>query len=71
MHLVSLADQVVRIPAADSTVTFGTDEWIWTESSYKYTPEQIVDMGADAGFATREQWLDSDAGFALTLFTAI
>ena len=37
MHLVSVSDQIVRIPAADSTVSFAADEWIWTESSYKYT----------------------------------
>ena len=71
MHLVSLADQQVRIPASGLTVSFGRGEWIWTESSYKYTPDQIVDMGADAGFATRDQWIDDDARFALTLFTAI
>jgi L-histidine Nalpha-methyltransferase len=71
MHLVSLRDQLVRIPAADSTVSFVADEWIWTESSYKYTPDQIVDMGAEANFATRDQWVDEEAGFALTLFTAV
>jgi L-histidine Nalpha-methyltransferase len=71
MHLVSLRDQLVRIPAADSTVSFVADEWIWTESSYKYTADQIVDMGAEANFATRDQWVDEEAGFALTLFTAV
>jgi hypothetical protein len=27
-------------------------------------------MGADAGFATRDQWTDPDARFALTLLQA-
>ncbi len=71
MHLVSLAEQQVHIPASGLTVAFERDEWIWTESSYKYTTDQIVDMGANAGFATRDQWIDHDARFALTLFTAI
>jgi L-histidine Nalpha-methyltransferase len=71
MHLVSLVDQVVTVRAADSTVSFAANEWIWTESSYKYTPDQIVDMGAEANFATRDQWVDEDARFALTLFTAV
>jgi dimethylhistidine N-methyltransferase len=71
MHLVSLAEQVVRIPAASTTVKFAINEWIWTESSYKYTPDQIVDMGAEANFATRDQWVDEDARFALTLFAAV
>jgi uncharacterized SAM-dependent methyltransferase len=52
-------------------VSFSRDEWIWTESSYKYSADQIVDMGAHASFATRDQWIDAEAGFALTLFTAL
>jgi L-histidine N-alpha-methyltransferase len=71
MHLVSLVEQVVTIPAADSTIRFQPGEWIWTESSYKYTPDQIVDMGVTAALATRDQWIDEDARFALTMFTAI
>ena len=71
MHLVSLRDQAVRIAAAHTQVQFRRDEWIWTESSYKYTADQVVDMGADAGFATRDQWIDRDAAFALTLFVAM
>jgi L-histidine Nalpha-methyltransferase len=71
MRLISRAEQVVRIPAAGSTIRFRSGEWIWTESSYKYTPEQIVEMGAAANFATRDQWVDADARFALTLFTAV
>jgi dimethylhistidine N-methyltransferase len=71
MHLVSLIDQVVRIPAAGTTVRFRAGEWIWTESSYKYTPEQIVEMAAAADLATREQWIDDDAQFALTMFIAV
>jgi dimethylhistidine N-methyltransferase len=71
MHLVSLRDQVVHVRASNSEVRFRRDEWIWTESSYKYTADQVVDMGADAGFATRDQWIDRDAAFALTLFVAM
>jgi L-histidine N-alpha-methyltransferase len=71
MRLISLAEQAVRIPAAESTIRFRSGEWIWTESSYKYTPEQIVEMGAAANLATRDQWVDGAARFALTLFTAV
>ena len=52
-------------------MSFSRGERIWTESSYKYSADQIVRMGAEAGFATRDQWIDADARFALTLFTAI
>jgi L-histidine Nalpha-methyltransferase len=71
MHLVSRRAQTVDIPSASLTVRFTRDEWIWTESSYKYTADQIVDMGADAGFATRDQWTDDEARFALTLFMSL
>ena len=70
MHLESLVDQAVWIDAIDRTIDFTRGERIWTESSYKYEPEQVQRMGRDAGFETAEQWIDADAGFALTLMTA-
>jgi dimethylhistidine N-methyltransferase len=70
MHLVSTRDQTVRVPAAELTVAFAAGERIWTESSYKYEPGQILEMGRAAGFASQHQWIDRDAGFALTLFVA-
>ena len=71
MHLVSRIDQRVTIPASGVSVAFSCGERIWTESSYKYEPDGIVEMGVDAGFAARDQWIDSQAGFALTLLGAI
>jgi uncharacterized SAM-dependent methyltransferase len=71
MHLVSLAEQTVHVRAADLVVSFRAGEWIWTESSYKYTAEQIVEMGARAGFVTDDQWVDHDARFALTMFVRV
>jgi L-histidine Nalpha-methyltransferase len=70
MHLESRADQRVTIARAGVSVNFAKDERIWTESSYKYEPLQIEEMGLAAGFVTREQWIDESARFALTLFTA-
>ena len=70
MHLVSERHQTARIFAAGVEVTFARGEWIWTESSYKYSETQIVDMGTGADFAVVNQWIDDDARFALTLFTA-
>jgi L-histidine Nalpha-methyltransferase len=71
MHLESRTDQHVTVAAAGVEVTFARGERIWTESSYKYEPSQLEEMGLDAGFATREQWIDRRAGFALSLFTAL
>ena len=70
MHLVSARDQVVDVVAAGVEVPFLRDEWIWTESSYKYSEDQIVELGATAGFDVVEQWIHADARFALTLFRA-
>jgi L-histidine N-alpha-methyltransferase len=79
MHLESRVDQRVTIAQAHSTgsgqaglsVQFAAGERIWTESSYKYEPSQIEEMGLEAGFVAREQWIDDEARFALTLFSAI
>ena len=71
MHLVSCADQRVRIPAASASVDFRRDEWIWTESSYKYTAEQVNRMGAQAGLVDVARWIEDGARFALTLFRAV
>ena len=68
MHLESLIEQHVLVNG--ETVDFVAGERIWTESSYKYLPSAIEAMGNDAGFVTDEQWIDADAGFALTLMKA-
>ena len=70
MHLVSRGSQKVSIPRAGVTVAFAPGEFIWTESSYKYTPEEVIERGERAGFRSRQQWIESDARFALTLFVA-
>jgi L-histidine N-alpha-methyltransferase len=77
MHLESRAPQTVLIAGSPKgghdawSVTFARGERIWTESSYKYEPSRIDEMGLAAGFVTTEQWIDEEARFALTLFTAI
>jgi dimethylhistidine N-methyltransferase len=68
MRLVSLQPQTVRIPGAGLTVRFRSGEWIWTESSYKFGAQGAQGMGEAAGFATRMQWIEPQARFALTLF---
>ena len=68
MHLVSLDAQRVRVPAAGIVVDFEEGETIWTESSCKYTPERIVEMGGEAGLDAEDQWIEREARFSLTLF---
>ena len=69
-HLVSTRAQTVTIPAAELSVDFAAGESIWTESSYKYTPDQVVEMGMAAGFRRERQWIESESQFSLTLFVA-
>jgi len=67
MHLVSKRRQTVRIPAAGIRLELQASESIWTESSYKYQPADIVTMIERAGFEAAAQWEDGRARFALTL----
>lgn len=69
MYLVSAARQRIEIPAAGLVLDMAPGEGIWTESSHKYTPDAVVQMGRRAGLQAGAQWLHPDAGFALTLFT--
>jgi L-histidine Nalpha-methyltransferase len=71
MHLVSADRQRVRIPSAHLDVTFEPGETIWTESSYKYKSDQVLEMLERSGFRRDRQWLDERATFALTLVHAV
>jgi dimethylhistidine N-methyltransferase len=68
MHLVSNRRQEVRVPAALLDITFQPGETIWTESSYKYHPADVLAMLDRAGFSALDQWVDD--GLALTLAAA-
>lgn len=65
MHLVSVRRQDVHVPAARLDIAFQPGEAIWTESSYKYRPADVLAMLDRAGFAALDQWVAD--GFALTL----
>ena len=67
MHLAATCREVVRMPAANAQFAFEPRETIWTESSYKYEPSQLVCMLDAAQFDTRAQWIDARDAFALTL----
>jgi uncharacterized SAM-dependent methyltransferase len=51
-------------------VALAEGETIWTESSYKYEPDEVFRIGSAAGFRPAGQWIEPDARFALTLFHA-
>src|SRR4029077_12318365 len=57
MHLRSLCDQTVTIAAAGFSARFEKDETIWTESSHKYTKDEIRGMAIATGFQCQGQWI--------------
>jgi L-histidine N-alpha-methyltransferase len=70
MHLRSLHRQTVNIPAAKLSVEFQEGETIWTESSHKYSPDEVVRMACTAGFRCDLQWIDEQWPFAENLLIA-
>lgn len=70
MHLRSTAWQRVTIRNAGFRFYLRQGETIWTESSHKYNCEEVVAMGARAGFRCAGQWRDTEWPFAQSLFFA-
>src|SRR6266567_2293339 len=70
MHLLSKRRQTVNIPEAEVVIEFREGETIWTESSHKYSAEEIVEMARRAGFRCETQWIDEQWPFAENLLIA-
>ena len=70
MHLLSKRVQTVTIPGAGLSVRFAAGETIWTESSHKYTKQEIFQMATDTGFWCEAQWVDLEWPFAESLLIA-
>jgi dimethylhistidine N-methyltransferase len=70
MHLRSRSRQTVSIPEAAISVQFEKDETIWTESSHKYSQDELVSLAHHSGFKRKAQWMDQSWGFAENLWLA-
>lgn len=70
MHIRSRSKQTVNIPAADLRIAFLESETIWTESSHKYSLDEIFRIAASTGFRCNAQWIDEEWPFAENLFIA-
>jgi L-histidine Nalpha-methyltransferase len=70
MHLQSKRRQLVNIPAAEVVVEFAEGETIWTESSHKYSQQEVCHTARDAGFRCEVQWIDEQWPFAENLLVA-
>jgi len=70
MRLRSACPQTVNIPAAGLSVEFLEGETIWTESSHKYSADEVFQMARNAGFRCEAQWVDAQWPFAESLLIA-
>ena len=70
MHLRSKCSQTVSIPAADLRIEFREGETIWTESSHKYSRDEVFSMAHSTGFRCDAQWIDEQWPFAENLLIA-
>jgi L-histidine Nalpha-methyltransferase len=71
MHLRSKREQSVTIRGAGLVVNFEKDETIWTESSHKYSLDDVCEMARTAGFRCEVQWVDEQWPFAENLLVAV
>ena len=71
MHLRSTAWQRVTLRKAGFSFYLRDGETIWTESSHKYNPQEVVQMGERTGYRCAGQWLDAEWPFAQNLFFAV
>ena len=63
MHLLSLANQCVRIGAFQ--IPFRQGETILTEYSYKYSLDDFARLAASAGFDVEQVWMDDARLFSV------
>ena len=70
MHLQSKRRQIVTIPAAEIVIEFLDGETIWTESSHKYSANEMFETARDTGFRCVAQWIDEQWPFAENLLIA-
>ena len=69
MHHEAQRALTVRVGALDLTVTFAPGETIWTESSHRFSLDELRTWAAEAGFSIARQWLNDAWPFAQTFLT--
>lgn len=68
MHLISTRQQTGRING--NYFEFAAGDSIHTENSFKYEPDELIQLIKHAGFTNTQQWLDPQQRFACVLATA-
>jgi dimethylhistidine N-methyltransferase len=68
MHLINLKDQ--RVHLGETSISLQEGEFIWTESSYKYSLDEFESMVNDAGFDVVRVWTDNREWFSVQYLVA-
>ncbi len=71
MHLRSKRRQQIRVRRAGLSITLDEGETIWTESSHKYSLDEVSAIATGAGFRCEAQWVDHEWPFAESLLVAM
>jgi L-histidine Nalpha-methyltransferase len=66
MRLVSTRAQTVGV--AGVPIRFRRSEYIVSEHSHKYAPQEFADLAQAAGWTLARRWIDDDARFSLSYF---
>ncbi|CAN5216485.1 L-histidine N(alpha)-methyltransferase [soil metagenome] len=69
MQLVSMCDQTVMV--AGRRIPFRKGEYIITEYSHKYTPQEFATLAAEADFSVKRVWMDPDALFSVQFLVCL
>jgi dimethylhistidine N-methyltransferase len=70
MHLLSCRKQQVHLRLLKTTIGFQAGETIWTESSHKFTCEELDKYARSSGFQALTAWVDQEWPFAEALWRA-
>jgi len=68
MHLRSRMAQDVPVIKIEQIMSFRKDETIHTESSYKYTEDEIRELGCRVNLVLQRTWFDARRYFLVALF---
>lgn len=68
MHLLSCREQTVYIGALNKRFHLRAGETIWTESSHKFTEDELGAYARSSGFEPLATWTDTEWPFAETLW---
>jgi L-histidine Nalpha-methyltransferase len=69
--LVSEREQRVHVPASGLTLDFAPGDGIHTESSYKFTREDVIAIAVSCGYAEKKTYTDAAGRYALSLLTVV